>query len=397
MTSLSRLGNARAVREPLLVTAAAEPGASRRPARPAPPAATGRAASRRSRGTSPSTASTCSGSRCSGARAAGRSTTSSSRAPACRRRSPSSSPTSRCSRTGGTSTCIDPGLAMANACATVTAAVSAREAYRQLVGCGDRARLRRGGLRLRPRGPRLPAAARLDACAGLPVLDDGATSLLRSAFFSRRVPDRRRPRAVGAGRLPRAAAGRRRRRDPGRRAAVHGARARAQPTRRRSSPPSSTGSRRSSASPPARCSSTRRRARGVARARRRRRPRASWSPRTRRSSASTCATLLEANGYEVCGEARDGEEAVELARHARAGRRDHGREDAAPRRRRGGAADPRRAADADRDADRVRPGGARRARGRDRRLRLPRQAVPRAGPDPGDPHRAGPPRRARSR
>ena len=52
-------------------------------------------------------------------------------------------------------------------------------------------------------------------------------------------------------------------------------------------------------------------------------------------------SLLEANGYEVCGEARDGQEAVELAAYARAGRGDHGREDAAARRRRGRAADPR--------------------------------------------------------
>ena len=40
----------------------------------------------------------------------------------------------------------------------------------------------------------------------------------------------------------------------------------------------------------------------------------SWSPRTRRSSASTCAGCSSAPGYEVVAEARDGEEAVELAR-----------------------------------------------------------------------------------
>ena len=77
-------------------------------------------------------------------------------------------------------------------------------------------------------------------------------------------------------------------------------------------------------------------------------------------------SLLEGAGFEVCAEAKDGLEAVELARSERARPRDARREDAAPRRDRGGAADPRRAADPDRDADRLRPGRARR-RARSRR------------------------------
>src|SRR5205823_1031194 len=64
---------------------------------------------------------------------------------------------------------------------------------------------------------------------------------------------------------------------------------------------------------------------------------------------------------------------------ARAGPRDHGREDAEARRHRRGPEDPRRTADPDRDADGVRAGGARLARGRGRGVRLPRQAVPGAG------------------
>src|SRR5262245_17692079 len=78
---------------------------------------------------------------------------------------------------------LDPGLAMANACATVTAAVSAREAYRQLVGSAIQLVFAEAGFVCIREGhgflrPLAPTGARL------PVLDDGATSLLRSAFFS---------------------------------------------------------------------------------------------------------------------------------------------------------------------------------------------------------------------
>ena len=92
---------------------------------------------------------------------------------------------------------IDPGLAMASACATVTAAVSAREAYRQLVGSAIQLVFAEAGFICIREGHGFlrPLASTV---AGLPVLDDDATSLLRSAFFSGRVPDRRRPRAVGA-------------------------------------------------------------------------------------------------------------------------------------------------------------------------------------------------------
>jgi hypothetical protein len=78
---------------------------------------------------------------------------------------------------------LDPGLAMADACATVTAAVSAREACRQLVGAAIQLVFAEAGFLcvreghgfLRPLASTVPA---------LPVLDDGAASLLRSAFFS---------------------------------------------------------------------------------------------------------------------------------------------------------------------------------------------------------------------
>jgi hypothetical protein len=74
-------------------------------------------------------------------------------------------------------------LAMANACAAVTAAVTPREAYRQLVGAalglvfaeGGLVCVREGHGFLRPLAATVP---------DLPVLEDGAASLLRSAFFS---------------------------------------------------------------------------------------------------------------------------------------------------------------------------------------------------------------------
>jgi CheY-like chemotaxis protein len=84
--------------------------------------------------------------------------------------------------------------------------------------------------------------------------------------------------------------------------------------------------------------------------------------------------MLEAHGFEVCGEARDGMEAVELA------------ESLAPdvilmdiKMPRLDGIDAARlileGRGGDRDADRVRPGRARPARGRNRRLRLSREAV----------------------
>lgn len=78
---------------------------------------------------------------------------------------------------------LDPGLAMANACATVTAAVSAREAYRQLVGAAIQLVFAEAGFVCAREGHGFlrPLAS---TAPGLPVLDDGATSLLRSAFFS---------------------------------------------------------------------------------------------------------------------------------------------------------------------------------------------------------------------
>ena len=78
---------------------------------------------------------------------------------------------------------IDPGLAMANACASVTAAMSAREAYRQLVGSAIQLVFAEAGFICIREGHGFlrPLASTL---AGLPVLDDTATSLLRSAFFS---------------------------------------------------------------------------------------------------------------------------------------------------------------------------------------------------------------------
>jgi hypothetical protein len=78
---------------------------------------------------------------------------------------------------------IDPGLAMANACASVTAAMSAREAYRQLVGSAIQLVFAEAGFVCIREGHGFlrPLASTV---AGLPVLDDTATSLLRSAFFS---------------------------------------------------------------------------------------------------------------------------------------------------------------------------------------------------------------------
>jgi hypothetical protein len=78
---------------------------------------------------------------------------------------------------------LDPGLAMASACASVTAAASAREAYRHLVGSAIELVFAEAGFVCVREGHGFmrPLASTV---AGLPVLDDGATSLLRSAFFS---------------------------------------------------------------------------------------------------------------------------------------------------------------------------------------------------------------------
>ena len=78
----------------------------------------------------------------------------------------------------------------------------------------------------------------------------------------------------------------------------------------------------------------------------------------------------------------------------RARPRDHGREDAAARRDRRGPQDARGAPDPDRDADRLRPARARRPGRRGGRLRLPGQAVPRAGRRARDRDRPGPARGA---
>ncbi len=92
---------------------------------------------------------------------------------------------------------LDPGLAMANACATVTAAVSAREAYRQLVGAATQlvfaeagfVCIREGHGFLRP----------LASTVGRPTRPRRLRHVA-AAFrvLQRRVPDRRRPSAVGA-------------------------------------------------------------------------------------------------------------------------------------------------------------------------------------------------------
>jgi hypothetical protein len=78
---------------------------------------------------------------------------------------------------------LDPGLAMAGACASVTAAVSAREAYRRLVGAALELVFAEAGLVCvrEAHGFLRPVAA---TSAGLPVHDEAPTSLLRSAFFS---------------------------------------------------------------------------------------------------------------------------------------------------------------------------------------------------------------------
>ena len=104
--------------------------------------------------------------------------------------------------------------------------------------------------------------------------------------------------------------------------------------------------------------------------------------------------LLERAGFEVCAEARDGEEAVELARSEQP--------DLAIMDVKMPKLDGIEAArkileerpDPDRDADGVRAGRARLPRGRGRRVRLSREAVPRAGSAAGDPGRAGAPRGA---
>jgi response regulator NasT len=89
--------------------------------------------------------------------------------------------------------------------------------------------------------------------------------------------------------------------------------------------------------------------------------------------------LLESNRFEVCGEARDGVEAVKLEAVLEPDAILIGHHDAAPRRDRGRAPHPGAAAGPDRHADRARPARARRSRGRDGRPRLPRDTVWRAG------------------
>src|SRR5579862_2416381 len=174
-----------------------------------------------------------------------------------------------------------------------------------------RARLRRGGFRLRARRHALPAAGRLDGARPAAARRRAGVA---SAFGDRerRMPHRRRPRAVGGARLSRAAAewsGARRAR---RLRSVSRARPRAR--RRRAL-------RLDRGRPP-------RRARAC-------RDRNAPAPRPRRSRADCGArmtvpvrvliaedetiirldlrSLLEARGFEVCGEARNGAEAVELA------------------------------------------------------------------------------------
>ena len=94
---------------------------------------------------------------------------------------------------------LDPGLAMANACASVTAAGSAREAARQLVRSALElvfaeaacVCIREGHGFLRPVAATVP---------DLPPLEDGPASLLRSALFSGEclTADGRAPWATGA-------------------------------------------------------------------------------------------------------------------------------------------------------------------------------------------------------
>ncbi len=96
--------------------------------------------------------------------------------------------------------------------------------------------------------------------------------------------------------------------------------------------------------------------------------------------------LIERAGFEVCAEAKDGEEAVELARREQP---DLAILDVKMPRLDGIEAARRILAerpDSDRHADRLRAGGSRRPRGRGRGVRLPGQAVPRDGSAPGDPH-----------
>jgi hypothetical protein len=77
----------------------------------------------------------------------------------------------------------DPALAMARACASVTAAASAREAYRQLVGAAlELVFAEAGFVCVREGHGFLRPLAATDA--ELPVLEDEPTSLLRSALFS---------------------------------------------------------------------------------------------------------------------------------------------------------------------------------------------------------------------
>ena len=103
--------------------------------------------------------------------------------------------------------------------------------------------------------------------------------------------------------------------------------------------------------------------------------------------------MLEEHGIEVCGEARDGLEAVELARRAATRPRGLRPEDAEPGRCRGRTARVRGAAAADRHADcLLRPKDGRACR-RCRRLLLPVEAVRPAGPDPCDPSCGCTPRR----
>ena len=200
MTSLSRLGRRHGqCASPLLVTLPAQPGASRRPARPPPPARPAGKPRRDRAATSPSTASNVLRLEVLGREggwAVDDFLVSGAGLPAAL--AELEPDVAVLANRGRTSTCSIPGLAMANACATVTAAVSAREAYRQLVGAAIELVFAEAGVRLHPRGAWLPPSARLDRSPACRCSTTAATSLLTLGVLRGRVPDRGRPRAVGA-------------------------------------------------------------------------------------------------------------------------------------------------------------------------------------------------------